>query len=281
MSGSMKVRFYGVRGSIASSGPDTVRYGGNTSCVLVEAGERRLVFDAGTGIRQLGDEIGPCDVDVDLFFSHLHWDHIQGFPFFTPAFVPGNHLRIHGVRLDDKSPGIKDYLADQMRPPNFPVPLDVMAADLQFFDIPYGERIKLTGRGPIVRHHAVDHPNGCVAWRVDHDGSSVVYATDLEHEDGKLDHDLVEFAKGADLLIYDAMYTPEEFAGDKGPPRRGWGHSTYDAGAAVAKAAGARQLCLFHHDPAHNDAFLDALGARAHRAFANTVTAREGLEIAL
>jgi phosphoribosyl 1,2-cyclic phosphodiesterase len=273
----LKVRFYGVRGSIASCGPDTVRYGGNTSCVLVEADGERLVFDAGTGIRKLGTEIGPSDAPVRLFFSHLHWDHIQGFPFFTPAFIPGNRIDIHAVRGADDAPGIRETLAAQMTPPNFPVPLDVMRADMRFIDIPVGDTVR-AGRAE-VRHLTVDHPNGCVAYRVDLGRQSVVYATDLEHEEGVVNADLVDFARGADLLIYDAMYTPEELHGEAGPPRKGWGHSTFDAGAAVAERAGVGNLCLFHHDPSHDDTFMDALDERAKRRLHRTLTAREGLEM--
>lgn len=278
----MKVRFYGVRGSIATAGEDTRRYGGNTSCVAMEAGDEVLIFDAGTGIRKLGCDLGPTGVRASLFFSHLHWDHIQGFPFFTPAFVPGNAFDIYGVRCRaadgvDDAPAVLDVLRDQMKPPTFPVPLDIMRADLTWNDVPLGERVRVGGAE--VRHAAVDHPNGCVAWRVDYRGASVVYATDLEHDGDTPSHELVELSRGADLLIYDAMYTPEEYEGAGGMSRRGWGHSTFDAGARVAEAAGVKQLCLFHHDPAHDDAFMDALGARARERFDATSVATEGLEL--
>lgn len=283
----MKVRFYGVRGSIATAGDDTRRYGGNTSCVAVEAGEELLIFDAGTGIRKLGCDLGPTGVRASLFFSHLHWDHIQGFPFFTPAFVPGNALDIYGVRGVDEGEGdgecrtpagVREVLRDQMKAPTFPVPLDIMRADLAWVDVPRGERVRV---GVVeVRHTEVDHPNGCVAWRVDYHGKSVVYATDLEHQGDTPNEALVELSRGADLLIYDAMYTPEEYEGEGGrASRRGWGHSTFEAGARVAEAASVRELCLFHHDPAHDDAFLDALGARARKRFDATSVATEGLEL--
>jgi phosphoribosyl 1,2-cyclic phosphodiesterase len=271
----MQVKFYGVRGSIASAGEETRRYGGNTSCVTVTAGDDLICFDAGTGIRRLGTELGPTGVKMSLFFSHLHWDHIQGFPFFTPAFVPGNELNVYGVR-HAQAAGVKDALAAQMKPPSFPVPLDIMQSDLAFRDIPVGERIRV-GKAE-VRHATVDHPNGCVAYRVDHGGHAVVYATDLEHH-GAPSPELIELCQGADLLIYDAMYTPEEYEGDVGPSRHGWGHSTFDAGADLAEKAGVDQLVLFHHDPSHDDTFMDNLGGRARRRFTNTVVAREGMEL--
>jgi phosphoribosyl 1,2-cyclic phosphodiesterase len=317
----MRVRFYGVRGSIATAGDETRRYGGNTSCVVVEAGGETLIFDAGTGLRKAGTDLmkahGPTGTNAHLFFSHLHWDHIQGFPFFGPAFVPGNRLGIWGVtptealatdhdghpatlelNLDaiavDASAGIKAAMASQMQAPNFPVGLDAMRADLHFHDVPYGEKLALS---PFVtvRHVGVDHPNGCVAWRVDADGHSVVYATDLElkdGDDGEVFAGLTELARGADLLIFDAMYTPEEYEGSaKAPargiaagglfPRVGWGHSTFEMGAAVAERAGVKTLALFHHDPAHDDDFMDALAERAAARRPGTVVAQEGLELSL
>lgn len=274
----MKIKFYGVRGSVASAGEDTRRYGGNTPCVRVDAGSNVLVFDAGTGIRKLGSEIGPGALEAHLFFSHLHWDHIQGFPFFLPAFVPGNAIFIHGVRgRDDQA--TREVLAAQMSPPTFPVGLDVMRADLCFQDYAAGEAVTLGDT--VVRNVPVDHPNGCAAYRVEQGTKSVVYATDLEHGVGEPDPGLVALCRDADLLIYDAMYTPEEYSGDVGPSRRGWGHSTFEAGARLADAAGVGTLCLFHHDPTHDDAFMDALGKRALARRPGTIVAAEGMELTL
>ena len=317
----MRVRFYGVRGSIATAGDENRRYGGNTSCVVVEAGGETIIFDAGTGLRKAGADLmrahGPTGVNAHLFFSHLHWDHIQGFPFFGPAFVPGNRLGVYGVMpaadtvdvdghpatmelnlealsAPDPTAGVKAAMASQMKAPNFPVGLDAMRADLSFHDLPHGEKLSLT---PFVtvRHVGVDHPNGCVAWRIDADGKSVVYATDLELADGDRGDafkGLVELARGADTLIFDAMYTPEEYEGSaKAPaagvaagglfPRRGWGHSTFEMGAAVAERAEVKTLVLFHHDPAHDDDFMDALAERASSRRAGTLVAKEGLELSL
>ncbi len=315
----MQVKFYGVRGSIACAGEENQRYGGNTSCVAVVVGGETLIFDAGTGLRKLGGDLmklhGPTGVNAHLFLSHLHWDHIQGFPFFTPAFIPNNRLQVWGVKprdeaagLDavvhtihdgdpitlelapadfqnpDPKDGVRAALASQMKAPNFPVGLEAMRADLRFHDVPEGERIDLS---PFiqVRHTSVDHPNGCVAWRVDSGPRSVVYATDLElaeGPDGAVFNGLVELARGADLLIFDAMYTPEEYEGGAGRmSRRGWGHSTFDMGAAVADKAGVKQLALFHHDPAHDDTFMDALCSRAQARRSATFIAREGLEVSL
>ena len=274
----MRVKFHGVRGSIATAGEATRRYGGNTSCVSVHVADRTLVFDAGTGIRSLGNELLARPGRVELFFSHLHWDHIQGFPFFAPAFVPGNLIVLRAVDHGAGEGGLHAVLDGQMRAPTFPVGLDVMRAELAFEDLAPGELVKVGGAA--VRHTSVDHPNGCVAYRVDHGGAAVVYATDLEHGE-EPDPALVELARGADLLIYDAMYTPEEYDGVNGFSRRGWGHSTFEAGARLAQAAGVEELCLFHHDPAHDDRFMDALAIRARRRLAGTSVAREGMEFVL
>jgi phosphoribosyl 1,2-cyclic phosphodiesterase len=270
----MRVSFYGVRGSIATAGEATRRYGGNTSCVAIEVAGQHLIFDAGTGIRALGNDLaraaGVGRVHANLFFSHLHWDHIQGFPFFGPAYVPGNRVDVWHVRADERAPMAREVLSEQMQAPTFPVGLDMMRGELCFHEIT-PEQIVRVGEARL-RSAAVDHPNGCVAWRIEHEGAAVVYATDLEHEIDAPPPGLVELAAGADLLIYDAMYTPEEFAS-----RRGWGHSTFEAGAAVAEAAGVANLCLFHHDPSHDDGFMDALGARARRRFRATSVAAEGM----
>ncbi len=279
----MYVEFFGVRGSVASAGETTRRYGGNTSCVLVEADDRVLVLDAGTGIRPLGDRLlqerGPGQVRVDLLLSHLHWDHIQGFPFFAPAYVPGDAITVHHVRVPGSAPGdssARSVFETQMRAPTFPVGLDMMRAELAFAEHDGHEVLQL---GPVtVRWAAVDHPNGCVAYRVEHQGRAMVYATDLEHGEAP-SPSLVELARGANLLVYDAMYTPEEYRGEVGPPRHGWGHSTYEEGARLAEAAGVERLCLFHHDPSHDDVFMDGLAARARDRFADTLVAREGLRL--
>ncbi|NVB42880.1 MBL fold metallo-hydrolase [Pseudenhygromyxa sp. WMMC2535] len=281
----MHIEFYGVRGSIATAGEATRRYGGNTSCVAVEVAGEQLIFDAGTGIRALGGDLGRAGgaerTHVNLFFSHLHWDHIQGFPFFGPAYVPGNRIDLWHVRGAPGQPDLRTVLDEQMRAPTFPVGLDMMRAELCFHELGYGQVVRV-GEAQL-RHVAVDHPNGCVAWRVDHpqSGASLVYATDLEHDADALPEDLVALCRGADLLIWDAMYTPEEYAGVGGASRKGWGHSTFEVGAALAERAGIGRLCLFHHDPSHDDGFMDALAARARRRLAGTIVAAEGVAIEL
>ena len=267
---SMTFRFWGVRGSIATPGPETVRYGGNTPCVEVRAGGRLLVLDGGTGLRGLGVDLIERGepVEADLFLSHLHWDHIQGIPFFTPAFIPGNTFRIWGDSKGDRE--VQKTLERQMTDPNFPVPLSIMGSDLEFRQLDAGSEIQLSG--VTVRTAALRHPNGCLGLRIDADGRSLVYTTDTEHDpdSGELDPNVVDLARGADVLIYDSMYTEAEYRSGK----IGWGHSTYAEAMRVARAAGVKQLCFFHHEPTHDDDFLDARLAEALE-----ITAEDDFEV--
>ncbi|MFN3198023.1 MAG: MBL fold metallo-hydrolase [Bradymonadia bacterium] len=280
---AIEATFWGVRGSIATPGASTVRYGGNTPCLEIRAGGQLLIFDAGTGIRGLGAKLmreGGL-VEAHLFFTHLHWDHIQGFPFFTPAFVPGNQLTIYGQH-DDGERSVKAVLERQMVNPNFPVPLSVMRSEKTFEGLQPGDVVQL---GEVtVRTAGLNHPGGCLGLRVDHKDRSLVFCTDTEHDPDASgpDEAVVGLARDADILIYDATFTEEEYLAD----RRGWGHSTYEEAVRVARAAGVRRLYFFHHDPAHDDAFLDArlAEARAWTSAERALTvdmAREGETLTL
>ena len=260
----MQVTFWGVRGSIPTPGPETVAIGGNTSCVEIRAGKAILIFDGGTGLRLLGKKLAAeMPLEAHIFFSHVHWDHIQGFPFFAPAFVPGNRIHLYGG--NNVSRTLEETLAGQMDHPSFPCPsprrtwpahqmtfndmMDDQALELPHRALGDGRTVRgiTTGRG--------NHPNGVWAYRVDLDGHSVVYATDTEHY-AEIDPRLKKLSQGADVLIHDAQYTPEEYAGTsgRGGPKTGWGHSTFDEAAKLAAAAGVKRLILFHHDPMQSDA---------------------------
>jgi phosphoribosyl 1,2-cyclic phosphodiesterase len=274
----MQVRFWGVRGSIASSGSRLQDVGGNTSCVEVRAGTQTLILDAGTGLRELGLALqrdGRAG-RLTMLVSHFHWDHIQGFPFFGPAYAPGNEIQIFGAP-EPGAGALRDAFAAQMRPPHFPVGLEAMRAELRFRELRPGGEFAVGD--VLVRTAAARHPNDCVAYRVEHEGASVVYATDTEHDadSGRLDQNLLALARGADLLIYDAQYTPEEYAAGK----RGWGHSTAEEGVRLAEAAGCARLALFHHDPAHDDGAVAHIEARARARFAGACAAREGMVVDL
>jgi phosphoribosyl 1,2-cyclic phosphodiesterase len=279
----MHITFWGVRGSIPTPGPNTVRVGGNTSCVEVRAGKAIVIFDGGTGLRMLGKKLlSEMPITAHMFFSHVHWDHIQGFPFFEPAFVPGNVFHLYGGNNVSRTLG--ETLAGQMDHPNFPVSLTVMAAKMVFRDLNEGEVVEVDdgdgGRVAITNARG-NHPQGVYAYRLEHSGKVFVYATDTEHYEGRMDQALLKLAQGADVFVYDAQYTPEEYEGTAGTggSKKGWGHSTFAEGARIAKAAGARQLVLFHHDPVQNDSAVQEKERRARELFPNVVAAREGLSI--
>ncbi len=274
----LRVRFWGVRGSIPTPGPSTIAIGGNTSCVEVRAGAHLLVFDGGTGLRLLGDALRPeMPRTIHLFFSHVHWDHIQGFPFFLPAFVKGNVIHMYGGANIVGT--VETALAGQMETPNFPVHLRDLPASLHFHDLDEGEVVTLEG-GVRISNAQGNHPGGVFAYRVEHGGRSVVYATDTEHRDA-VDAKLVALAQGADVVIYDTMYTPEEYEGRIGPPKKGWGHSHFVAGVELMRAAGAKRYVLFHHDPSQDDAAVLEKERRTRELFPDADVAREGMILEL
>ena len=271
------VRFWGVRGSLPSPGQDTALVGGNTPCVEVVGGGTRLVLDAGSGLRALGDaRMKEGDFErTELLLSHVHWDHVMGLPFYTPLYVPGSRVHISSGPLGAP---LRDLLHRQMSAPMFPVDLEKIGSTLTCTEL---DPDVVTHFGALaVRLLRVSHPDPCFAFRIEHRGRVVVYATDVEHGETPAD-DLVAFARGADLLIYDAQFTPEEYRGEVGPSRRGWGHSTYEAGAALAQRARVRTLALFHHDPRRTDEGVGELLRRARSLFPGTIVAREGLSVSL
>lgn len=270
------VRFWGVRGSVATAGVDRAGVGGNTSCVELMCGSQRLILDAGTGLRQLGADIMqkplPTDRDMTLLLSHYHWDHIQGLPFFTPAYSEKFNLRVIGPQpTEHPNLSVRDLLAHQMNGPYFPVGMEVMRAQMEFGAVLPGESLRLAGVR--IRTCAARHPNTCLAYRVEYNGRTVVYATDTEHnpDNPEPDANLAALARDADILIYDAQYTEDEYA-----LKRGWGHSTPDAATLLAQHAGVKQLILFHHDPSHTDWTVASMEAAARLKFKETLAAREG-----
>jgi phosphoribosyl 1,2-cyclic phosphodiesterase len=263
---------------VATSGPETARFGGNTTCVEIVVGGQRVILDAGTGIRGLGTKMlkmPRVGGRTAFFFSHLHWDHVQGFPFFMPAFAKGVELALYGPG-ESGGEALRRVLEKQMQPPSFPVSLEMMGASMDFRDA-LENGLHVVGEA-VVRALPVKHPNGCMAYRVEGDGASVVFCTDVEQGPGELDESLVEFARGADLLIFDGQYTPSEYDGTIGPAKKGWGHSTMIDAARVAKAAEVKNLALTHHDPGHSDKIVERMELAARFVFDNTAAAREGDE---
>ena len=273
------IHFWGVRGSIATPGPSTVRYGGNTPCVEMRCHGKRLIFDGGTGLRVLGQHLlKQLPVEAHMFFTHSHWDHIQGFPFFTPAFIRGNLFNIYG-KIAPNGQTMQDRLEEQMLHPNFPVPLRVMASNLRFFDVDVPSVVDI-GAGVTVETALLNHPGEATGYRVAWGNHAAVYATDTEHFLDRLDENLVHLARNADVLIIDATYTDEEYW-SKPSSKIGWGHSTWQEAVKVAEAANVKNLVIFHHDPLHNDDFLDEVGRAAKARFSGAIMAREGMTIAL
>lgn len=267
------VKFWGVRGSIACPSPKHVKYGGNTSCVELKLGDNYLILDAGTGIRDLGNEILKRGTKhCVLLLTHTHWDHINGFPFFAPAYIASNSMKIMAGHLTEKG-GIERILSTQMSNPVFPVPLDAMKASLEFEDFTAGDSFTLFGDVK-VKTTKLNHPNGATGYRIEYDGKSVCYITDTEHTPDKKDENILKLIEGADLVIYDSTYTEEEFA-----QKIGWGHSTWNEGVALCRAANVKKMALFHHGPEHEDQFMARIEKEAYKEWNQTFAARDNMKI--
>ncbi|MBN1396596.1 MAG: MBL fold metallo-hydrolase [Bacteroidetes bacterium] len=291
----MNIRFWGTRGSIPSPGKSTVKYGGNTSCVEVRAGNQILIFDAGTGIRDLGNHLmkefaAQPMMTLHLFISHTHWDHIQGFPFFMPAYAKNFQLYVYGPPARDKS--LRDLLKFQMDSEYFPVPLGDLNAQIVMQEVRETFRI-----GEIqVTPFYINHPAMTLAYKIVENGKTFIYASDNEpyrytlhaarkdqlasQYGAELDQKFIDFLNGADLVVAEAQYTLDEYRS-----KIGWGHSPVESVVEFAIKANVKQLALFHHDPSHDDAAVDAMVKHAQKLlFAQKSTihcvgAAEGLEI--
>ena len=276
---ALRVRFWGVRGSTPTPVPDHMAVGGNTSCVeLTTPGGTRLIFDAGTGLRLLGDHLleearqGGGPVRATILLSHLHWDHIQGFPFFRPAFIADTEITIGGVSSPRHT--LEQAFRGQLDDPYFPVLFDKLPSRVVFHDL---ANQPLALPDVVLRTCALHHPQGATGYRVECNGQSVAYVADHEHGDLECDLAVRRLAAGADLLICDAQFTPEEYDSTF----RGWGHSTWVEAARLAGDCGVKQLLLTHHDPWHDDAQMAAIEAAVQQLFPASRVARESMEIEL
>jgi phosphoribosyl 1,2-cyclic phosphodiesterase len=272
MQSPLTVRFWGVRGTVSSAAPNTIRYGGNTSCVEVRCGEFMIVLDAGTGIRVLGNALvkAKSAVDVDIFLSHCHIDHINGLPFFEPAFAQGNRLKLWAGNLLPKY-CLEDVIRKLMSPPLFPVEVEIFKADIEYRDFNAGELLQ-PRPGVTVRTALLDHPGGATGYRIEYAGRSIAYITDTEARHDNYIRNIMSLARHADLMIFDCTYTGDEILS-----HGGWGHSTWQQGIHLANEAGAKLFCLYHHDPNRDDTALDSIANTVAAARAGTIVAREGL----
>lgn len=273
----MRVTLYGTRGSLPAPGPDTVRYGGNTSCVMVQGPEgHTLVLDAGSGVRLAGQHIPPQTRRVDILLTHLHMDHIQGLGFFAPLYTPGVEVHIWGPPSTTRT--LRSRLNRYLSPPLFPVRMRDMPSALRCHDV-VKDRWEV---GPFqIQSELVCHPDPTVGFRVESAGRSLAYLPDHEPQLGTLPPRLnraewlsgFNLAEGADLLLHDAQYTEEEYHA-----RVGWGHCTPRLAVRFAEIAGARQLVFFHHDPTRSDAEVERICEDARREHAGGLPMRAAAE---
>jgi len=268
------VRFWGVRGSLPSPGASTVKYGGHTSCVEMRCGRHLLIFDAGSGLRPLGRALGAeAPLAAHLFVTHTHIDHIVGFPFFAPFHSDQSHVTVWAGHASGVP--IERLVGDLFRPPFFPITPQAFRARVDYRDFANADCL-VCEPGIAVKTARLNHPGGVTGFRVEFDGRCATYLTDVEHDEARPDPLLVAFVKGADLVIYDSMYTTAEY-----PAFRGWGHSTWEDGVRLCEAADAGRLVLFHHAPDRSDGDLDAIGRDAAGARPGTIVAREGETLVL
>ncbi|MGD0734889.1 MAG: MBL fold metallo-hydrolase [Terracidiphilus sp.] len=266
----MNLRFWGVRGSIPTPEANRLRYGGNTTCLEIgcASANEAVVIDCGSGIRALGEELLQRQVSrIHIMLTHFHWDHIQGLPYFAPLFRPGVEITFYTNRPADEA---RNLIEVQMDYPFFPLPFAEAGSRTEFRHIECGEPFQA---GPIaVEAFPLFHPQGAVGYRAQSNGHVLVHAADHEHGNPEVDAGLIRVAEHADLLVMDAQYTPEEYAG-----KVGWGHSSFAHAAQAAQGAEVGRLLLFHHDPDHNDTFLDGMLRDAQALFPATGMATEGI----
>jgi phosphoribosyl 1,2-cyclic phosphodiesterase len=276
-----KLSFWGVRGSTPTVDPATWRYGGNTPCLELAAPDgTQFILDCGTGLRMLGSRWatpnGNGTAETHIFVTHYHWDHIQGIPFFAPLYAENNRFHFYSFRSKFLGrDSLKQVFEAQMALPYFPVDISAMNAKRKFKEVEGGDTFTI-GENKITAKW-VNHPQGCLGFRIETSAGTVVYAADNEPGDAKLDESLRELAAGADILINDAQYTPEQLA----TTRKGWGHSSWKEGVHLARETGAKTLVLFHHDPDSTDRMVDSLLRHAREEFDSVFAASEGMVITL
>lgn len=273
----VRVRFWGVRGSLPAPGPETARYGGNTSCVdILTSDQQVVILDAGTGIRKLGLALAqeyPRRQVGTLLISHTHWDHIQGFPFFMPAFTRHNRFVVIGQKRVGQK--LENLLRGQVVEPYLPFEYAELKADLVIKEVDDGERM-IIGDETRLRVRELGHPGGCLGFRIENGDAAIAYCTDTTHPEGRINPNVLDLARDVDLLIHDSQFTPEQ--------RRAfpsWGHSSWQEAVRAAAAARVKCLALFHHDPNATDDHLESVLREARAHFPHTILAQEGLALHL
>jgi len=272
----MKIKFYGVRGSVPVCGRDFERYGGNTTCIRIyrEDINRIVIIDAGTGIRNLGKEIIDTGLNqsiINILFSHFHWDHIQGFPFFAPAYNKDQKIGILVMGKERKIKDLKEIFSMQMQKEYFPVQLDAMGARFEF--LTYGDKKTFYGATVTAAPQFHKYLGGSYGFRIEDKEVTLVVCTDVEHING-IDQNIVNLARNADLLIHDGQFTADEYK-----KYRGWGHSAWEHAVEVAIQANVKKLIITHHDPDHNDDLLDYMEKQCQGLFPSSIFAKEGMEV--
>ncbi|AEV37013.1 beta-lactamase domain protein [Pseudovibrio sp. FO-BEG1] len=264
------LKIWGVRGSTAAAGPETLRYGGETTCFEIRAGDVLLMVDCGSGARNLGKEMmrGPHR-DIDLLFTHTHLDHICGLPFFEPAYDPNFRIRLTAGHFSDPC-DLKDIICRIMSPPIFPVGANTLSA-VSFKSFNAGDTLK-KDNGLIIKTVALNHPGGACGYRMEYNGKAMCIITD--HEMGSAHHDaaVLDFIRDADVVIQDGMYTSAEY-----PKYKGWGHSTWEHVVGICQRANVKTPVIFHHDPRRTDDELDEIGLAAQQMHPRAIVASEGM----
>lgn len=275
--GEFTVTFWGVRGSLPCPGPNTRRYGGNTSCLEVRCGDRIIILDGGSGMRPLGlSLLKDGALDCDILYTHTHLDHVIGFPFFVPFFMPQNRFRLWAGHLMAQNFTLRGVLEMMLTAPLFPVPMDIMQAQLSFNDFYAGQDLDF---GPDIKvtTQPLNHPNNATGYRIEYKGKAFSYVTDTEHYEGRRDETVLELIDGVDYFAYDATYTDEEY-----PKFKTWGHSTWQEACRLADEANAKVGVMFHHDPGHDDAKMDEIAKQAADTRGEgAIVAEEGMTLKL
>ncbi|QZY55275.1 MBL fold metallo-hydrolase [Crassaminicella profunda] len=274
LNNDFSILFWGVRGSTPSPNKNTIQFGGNTPCVQIQAGKHLLILDAGTGICQLGKSLieQKEQIKAHIFISHVHWDHIQGIPFFLPLYEKNHQFIFYGEKKDNTP--FSQIIKNIMTPPYFPITWDEIKADCTFYEIYQDKTLHLDDH-LTVKTLRLNHPDDALGFRIEFEGKSCCYISDIEHQK-TTESQLIQFIKNTDILIYDANFTEEEYI-----HKKGWGHSTWQNGVKIAKKAYVKKLILFHHDPYRYDEELESIETQAKKIYPNTFAAKEGMHLFL